>query len=70
MTMKDGQQVRAFTSWERNTIPADEKGYFLNADFGWHEVLVPLDEFLKGRSNLTINEDLVVKIDYEYYNKD
>lgn len=70
VTTKDGQQVRAFTSWERNTIPADEKGFYRNADFGWHDVLVPLDEFLKGRSNVTINEDLVNKIDYNYYNKD
>ena len=70
VTMRDGQQVRAFISWERNTIPAEEKGYFLNADFGWHDELVPLDEFLKGRSNVTINEYLVTGINYEYYNKD
>lgn len=70
VTMKDGQQVRTFISWERNVIPAEEKGYYLNADFGWHEVLVPLDEFLKGRSNVTINEYLVKGINYEYYNKD
>ena len=70
VTMKDGQQVRAFTSWERNVVPAEEKGYWRSADFGWHEVLVPLDEFLKGRSNLTINEYLVKAINYEYYNKD
>ena len=70
VTMKDGQQVRAFTSWERNTIPAEEKGYYLNADFGWHEVLVPLDEYVKRNARLRINEDLVTKIDYEYYNKD
>ena len=67
--MKDGQQVRAFTSWERNTIPADEKEYFLNADFGWHEVLVPLDECLKGRSNVTINEDFIADIDNDYYGR-
>ena len=60
--MKDGQQVRAFTSWERNVVPAEEKGYWRSADFGWHDVLVPLDEFLKGRSNLTINEDLIAEI--------
>lgn len=69
VTMKDGQQVRAFTSWERNTIPAEEKGYFLNADFGWHEILVPLDEYIKGNARLRINEDLVTGINYEYYNK-
>ena len=68
--MKGGQQVRAFTSWERNVIPAEEKGYFLNAGFGWHEVLVPLDEYIKGNARLRINEDLVTKIDYEYYKKD
>lgn len=70
VTMKDGQQVRAFTSWERNTIPAEEKGYFLNADFGWHEILVPLDEYIKGNARLRINEALVTGINYEYYNKD
>lgn len=70
VTMKDGQQVRAFTSWERNTIPAEGKGFYRNADFGWHEVLVPLDEYIKGNARLRINEDLVTKIDYEYYNKD
>ena len=67
--MKGGQQVRAFTSWERSTIPAEEKGYFLNAVFGWHSVLVPLDEFLKGRSNLTINEDLIAEIYNDYYDR-
>lgn len=70
VTMKDGQQVRAFTSWERNVIPAEEKGYYRNADFGWHEVLVPLDEYIKGNARLRINEALVTKINYEYYNKD
>lgn len=69
VTMKDGQQVRAFTSWERNTIPAEEKGYFLNADFGWHEILVPLDEYLKGRSNVHINEDFIAEIDNDYYGR-
>lgn len=69
VTMKDGQQVRAFTSWERNVIPAEEKGYFLNSDFGWHDVLVPLDEFLKGRANVTINEDLITEIDNDYYDR-
>lgn len=67
--MKDGQQVRAFTSWERNVIPAEEKGYYLNADFGWHEILVPLDEYIKGNARLRINEDLVTKIDYNYYDR-
>ena len=70
VTAKDGQQVRAFTSWERNVIPAEENGYFLNAVFGWHEILVPLDEYIKGNARLRINEALVTKIDYEYYNKD
>ena len=70
VTMKDGQQVRAFTSWERNVIPTEEKGYYRNADFGWHEVLVPLAEYVKGNAQLRINEALVTKIDYEYYNKD
>ena len=70
VTMKDGQQVRAFTSWERNVIPAEEKGFYRNADFGWHSVLVPLDEYIKGNARLRINEALVTKIDYEYYNKD
>ena len=70
VTTKDGQKVRAFTSWERNTIPADEKGFYRNADFGWHEVLVPLDEYIKGNAHRRINEDLVNKIDYNYYNKD
>ena len=69
VTMKDGQQVRAFTSWERNVIPAEEKGFYRNADFGWHEALVPLDEYIKGNARLRINEDLVTGIDYEYYNK-
>ena len=67
VTAKDGQQVRAFTSWERNVVPAEEKGYWRSADFGWHDVLVPLDEFLKGRSNLTINEDLIAEIYNDYY---
>ena len=70
VTTKDGQKVRSFTSWERNTIPAEEKGYYHNADFGWHEVLVPLDEYIKGNAHRRINEDLVNKIDYNYYNKD
>ena len=70
VTMKDGQQVRAFISWERNVIPADEKGFYRNADFGWHEILVPLDEYVKGNAHRRINEDLVNKIDYNYYNKD
>lgn len=70
VTMKDGQQVRAFISWERNVIPADEKGFYRNADFGWHEVLVPLDEYIKGNARLRINKDLVTEINYEYYNKD
>ena len=70
VTAKDGQQVRAFTSWARNVIPAEEKGYYHNADFGWHEVLVPLDEYIKGNARLRINEDLVNKIDYNYYNKE
>ena len=70
VTMKDGQQVRAFTSWERNVIPAEEKGYYHNADFGWHEVLVPLDEYIKGNARLRINEALVKAINYEYYKKD
>ena len=70
VTAKDGQQVRAFISWERNVIPADEKGFYRNADFGWHEVLVPLDEYIKGNAQRRINEDLVNKIDYNYYNKD
>ena len=69
VTMKDGQQVRAFTSWERNVVPAEEKGYWRSADFGWHDVLVPLDEFLKGRSNLTINEDLIAEIYNDYYDR-
>ena len=69
VTTKDGQKVRSFTSWERNTIPAEEKGYYRNANFGWHEVLVPLDEYVKGNARLRINEALVTKIDYEYYNK-
>lgn len=67
VTMKDGQQVRAFTSWERNVIPAEEKGYFLNADFGWHEILVPLDEYIKGNARLRINDDLITEIDNDYY---
>lgn len=70
VTTKEGQSVNAFTSWERNVIPAEEKGYFLNADFGWHDVLVPLDEYIKGNARLRINEDLVTEINYEYYNKD
>lgn len=70
VTTKDGQQVRAFISWERNTIPADEKGFYRNADFGWHEVLVPLDEYIKGNAHRRIKEDLVNMIDYNYYNKD
>ena len=69
VTAKDGQQVRAFISWERNVIPAEEKGFYRNADFGWHEVLVPLDEYIKGNAHRRINEDLVTGIDYEYYNK-
>ena len=69
VTMKDGQQVRAFTSWERNLIPAEEKGYFLNADFGWHEVLVPLDEYIKGNARLRINDDLITEIDNDYYDR-
>ena len=69
VTMKGGQQVRAFTSWERNTIPAEEKGYYCNAYFGWHSVLVPLDEYIKGRSNLTINEDLIAEIYNDYYDR-
>ena len=69
VTAKDGQQVRAFTSWERNVVPAEEKGYWRSADFGWHDVLVPLDEFLKGRSNLTINEDLIAEIYNDYYDR-
>ena len=69
VTMKGGQQVRAFTSWERNTIPAEGKGYWRSADFGWHEVLVPLDEYIKGRSNLTINEDLIAEIYNDYYDR-
>ena len=70
VTMENGQQVRAFTSWERNVIPAEEKGYYRNADFGWHGVLVPLDEYIKGNAHRRINETLVIKIDYEYYKKD
>lgn len=69
VTMKNGQQVRAFTSWERNTIPAEEKGYYRNADFGWHEVLVPLDEYIKGNARLRINEDLITEIDNDYYDR-
>ena len=69
VTAKDGQQIRAFHSWARNVVPAEEKGYWRSADFGWHDVLVPLDEYLKGRSNVTINEDFIVKIDNDYYNR-
>ena len=69
VTAKDGQQIRAFHSWERNVVPAEEKGYWRSADFGWHDVLVPLDEFLKGRSNLTINEDFIADIDNDYYGR-
>lgn len=69
VTAKDGQQIRAFHSWARNVVPAEEKGYWRSADFGWHDVLVPLDEFLKGRSNVTINEDLITKIDNDYYGR-
>lgn len=69
VTMKDGQQVRAFTSWERNTIPADEKGYYRNAVFGWHEVFVPLDECVKGNARLRISEDLITEIDNDYYDR-
>ena len=69
VTTKDGQQVRAFTSWERNTIPAEEKGFYRNADFGWHEVLVPLDEYIKGNARLRINEDLITEIDNDYYDR-
>ena len=69
VTAKDGQQIRAFHSWARNIVPAEEKGYWRSADFGWHDVLVPLDEFLKGRSNVTINEDLITEIDNDYYDR-
>ena len=69
VTMKDGQQIRAFHSWARNVVPAEDKGYWRSADFGWHEILVPLDEFLKGRSNVTINEDLIAEIDNDYYGR-
>lgn len=69
VTMKDGQQVRAFTSWERNVIPAEEKGYYFNADFGWHEILVPLDEYIKGNARLRINDDLITEIDNDYYDR-
>lgn len=69
VTAKDGQQIRAFYSWARNVVPAEEKGYWRSADFGWHDVLVPLDEFLKGRSNVTINEDLITEIDNDYYGR-
>lgn len=69
VTAKDGQQIRAFHSWARNVVPAEEKGYWRSADFGWHDVLVPLDEFLKGRSNVTINEDLITEIDNDYYGR-
>lgn len=69
VTAKDGQQIRAFHSWARNVVPAEEKGYWRSADFGWHDVLVPLDEFLKGRSNVTINEDLIAEIDNDYYDR-
>lgn len=69
VTAKDGQQIRAFHSWSRNVVPAEEKGYWRSADFGWHDVLVPLDEFLKGRSNVTINEDLITKIENDYYDR-
>lgn len=67
VTVKDGQQIRAFHSWVRNVVPAEEKGYWRSADFGWHDVLVPLDEFLKGRANVTINDDLITEIDNDYY---
>ena len=69
VTAKDGQQIRAFHSWARNVVPAEDKGYWRSADFGWHEILVPLDEFLKGRSNVTINEDLIAEIDNDYYGR-
>lgn len=69
VTAKDGQQIRAFHSWARNVVSAEEKGYWRSADFGWHDVLVPLDEFLKGRVNVTINEDLITKIDNDYYDR-
>lgn len=69
VTAKDGQQIRAFHSWTRNVVPAEEKGYWRSADFGWHDVLVPLDEFLKGRANVTINEELIAEIDNDYYDR-
>lgn len=69
VTAKDGRKIRAFHSWARNVVPAEEKGYWRSADFGWHDVLVPLDEFLNGRSNVTINEDLIAEIDNDYYNR-
>ena len=69
VTTKYGQQIRAFHSWARNVVPAKEKGYWRSADFGWHDVLVPLDEFLKGRSSATINEDFIADIDNDYYDR-
>lgn len=60
---KDGTEVKAFKTFVRKTMPIEgQPGYYRNADFGWEEVWKPVDDFVKGKTDVFIPDEIINEV--------
>ena len=57
-------QAECFPAWKRTVVPIPEKeGYFQTLNFGWEQVWIPVDEYVKGRHGVYAAPDEITSID-------